>query len=92
MPIVVYSPWCIFGVFDIFFCMRGNFIYKRLGERIVTAREAQKITQDKLSQLAKIDRTYLARIEAGRANPSMRILYMIAKILKLKMCDLLEGV
>lgn len=72
--------------------MRGNFFYKRLGQRVAKARQIKKITQEGLSQMADIDRTYLARIESGKANPSIRILHTIAIILHVRMCELLEGV
>ncbi|MBI1862879.1 helix-turn-helix transcriptional regulator, partial [Candidatus Microgenomates bacterium] len=45
-----------------------------------------------LSLLACIDRTYVARIETGRANPSIMVLNKIAKVLHLKVFNLIEGV
>ncbi len=72
--------------------MRGNFFYKRLGCRISGERKCRQMTQEKLAFLAQIDRTYLARIEEGKANPSIKVLYKITKMLRLRLCDLLKGV
>ena len=69
--------------------MRGNFFYKRLGEQIITARKVKKISQEQLALLSDVDRTYLARIEEGKANPSIKVLHKIAKILKMKTHELL---
>ncbi len=72
--------------------MRGDFFYKRLGERISTERKKRGLSQDELSGIAELDRTYLARIEEGKANPSMRILHKIARKLRIKIHSLLTGV
>lgn len=71
--------------------MRGNFFYRRLGDSIVAERKRQKLSQEQLALLSEIDRTYLARIEEGKANPSIKILYKLSKILRVKLYDLLKG-
>ncbi|KKQ25001.1 MAG: Helix-turn-helix domain protein [Candidatus Roizmanbacteria bacterium GW2011_GWC2_37_13] len=70
--------------------MRGNFYYKRLGENIVSARKKIKLSQYKVATLSDIDRSYLAEVEEGKANPSVKFLLRIAKILKIKVGDLLK--
>lgn len=72
--------------------MRGNFFYKRLGERIIIERNKKQITQEQLALLSDIDRTYLARVEEGKANPSVKVLSKISKILKVRLTSLLKGV
>ncbi len=72
--------------------MRGNFFYQRLGERIVIERDKRDLSQEQLALLSDIDRTYLARIEEGKANPSVRVLNKIARILKIRLNSLLKGV
>lgn len=74
------------------FNMRGNFFYKRLGERILHERKKHGFTQEVLAGIAEMDRTYLARIEEGKANPSMRMLHKIARKLHIKIYYLLKGV
>lgn len=72
--------------------MRGNFLYKRLGEKIITVRKSKKLSQEQLALLSYVDRTYLARIEEGKANPSIKILHKLARNLKVKVHQLLEGI
>jgi transcriptional regulator with XRE-family HTH domain len=72
--------------------MRGNFFYKRIGERIFSERKKRKLSQEKLSLLSDIDRTYITRIEGGKANPSMKILRKISRVLKIKVNNLIKGV
>lgn len=72
--------------------MRGNFFYKRLGERIIVERDKKNLSQEQLALLSDVDRTYLARIEEGKANPSVRVLNKIARILKIRLNGLLKGV
>ena len=71
--------------------MRENFFYRRLGEVIFKVREKRKLTQEQLSLLCDLNRTYLSRIEKGKANPSVKILNKICRILKIKICNLLKG-
>jgi transcriptional regulator with XRE-family HTH domain len=72
--------------------MRGNFFYKRLGERIIHVRSKKKLSQEQVALLSDIDRTYFARIEEGKANPSIKILSKIARILKMRIDELVKGV
>lgn len=70
--------------------MRGNFYYKRLGETILKARKKQKLSQQQLATLSDTDRSYLAEVEEGKANPSVKFLHRIAKVLKIKVGELLK--
>ena len=72
--------------------MRGNFFYKRLGECLISARKKNKLSQEQLALLSDVDRTYLARIEEGKANPSMKVLNKISKVLRLRIHELIRGV
>lgn len=72
--------------------MKGNFFYRRMGSRVIVERKRKKLSQEELAALAEIDRTYLARIEEGKANPSVKILNKIARKLKIRIDELLKGV
>lgn len=72
--------------------MRGNFFYQRLGERVITERNKKRLSQEQLALLSDIDRTYLARVEEGKANPSVKVLNKLSKTLKVRLTDLLKGV
>jgi len=70
--------------------MRGNFYYKRLGESIITHRKKLKLSQQQVAILSDVDRSYLAEVEEGKANPSIRFLHKITKILKIKVRSLIK--
>lgn len=70
--------------------VRGNFYYKRLGETIVSYRKKLKLSQDQVADKSQVDRSYLAEVEEGKANPSIRFLHRIAKILKIKVGSLIK--
>ena len=72
--------------------MRGNYLYKRIGERIASARKNRGISQETLSLVSEIDRTYLARIEQGSVNPSIKVLHKISRHLNMTMSMLLRGI
>jgi transcriptional regulator with XRE-family HTH domain len=69
--------------------MRGNFLYSKLGKRICFARKRYGLTQEETAYRCGIDRTYLARIEAGRVNPTVKVLFNISRVLKTKMINLM---
>lgn len=64
--------------------MKGNYLYKRLGERICIARRRRSISQEKLAFLSDVDRTYVARIEEGKVNPSVKVIFKIARALRMQ--------
>ena len=72
--------------------MRGNFFYQRLGKKILKIRHKRKLSQEQLALLSDVDRTYLARMEEGKANPTVKVLNKISRILKTRLSALLKGV
>ncbi|MCL2484946.1 MAG: helix-turn-helix domain-containing protein [Endomicrobia bacterium] len=66
-------------------------IYKSIGQKIRTARKAQDMTLEDLSNEADIDWSFLARIETGKAVPSLQTLYTISKILGISLSQLFEA-
>ena len=72
--------------------MSRNFFYRNLGKVIFRLREKKRLTQEQLCLLCDINRSYLFKIEKGLANPSLKILNKICRILRIKICDLLRGI
>ncbi len=70
---------------------RGNFYYNRLGESIVFYRKKLKLSQQQVATLSDVDRSYLAEVEEGKANPSIKFLHRIAKVLKIKVGGLIKN-
>ena len=52
-----------------------------MGRRIRRLREAKGWTQERLAEAADLDRAYVAGVEVGLRNPSLRNLAKIAKAL-----------
>jgi transcriptional regulator with XRE-family HTH domain len=64
--------------------MKYKYIYGRLGKEISRIRKEKNISQEDLAFNCYIDRSYLAEIEEGKANPSLKVLCKIAEGLKIK--------
>lgn len=47
------------------------------------------MTQEAFALLAKVDRSYMGRIERGKANISIELLYKLAFVLKCEVYELL---
>jgi transcriptional regulator with XRE-family HTH domain len=62
-----------------------------IGENIKKIRKKKGISQDKLSKLADVTHTTLAKIESGvNNNPTIKTLQKIAKALEVKVDDLIR--
>lgn len=60
----------------------------RLGLRIKQLRAAQDITQEEFADRVGMYRTYVSRLESGRANPTLTMLYDIAEAFKVDITQL----
>lgn len=63
---------------------------KQLGQQIKKLRTDRKLTQEDLADLAHINTSYLAKIEGGYVNTSVRYIIKIAKALKVATKSLFE--
>lgn len=61
----------------------------RLGNRIRAARIDADLTQEKLAEMAGIDRTTLQNTEAGKTDPKFSQLLRLARALRLPARDLM---
>ncbi len=52
-----------------------------LGKRIKEIRKSKGFTQDALAEKIGIDSKHLSRVECGKNNPSLDLLYKIASVL-----------
>lgn len=65
-------------------------IKKKFGIKIRELRKAKGLSQEKLANLAEIDRTYLPSIEKGERNVSIEIVEKLANALNVKIKDLFD--
>lgn len=61
-----------------------------LGKTIKLLRDKKKMTQEELAEAAKIDVSYLAKIENDYVNTTVRYLIKISRGLKVQVKDLFE--
>jgi transcriptional regulator with XRE-family HTH domain len=67
-------------------------VLRRFGENIRAKREARSLSQEKLAELADLDRTYVSGVERGVRNLSILSAVRIAKALKTTVADLSGGI
>jgi transcriptional regulator with XRE-family HTH domain len=70
--------------------MSFNGFYQRLGKIIRQHRERKNYTQEYVADASRVDRTYIARIESGKANPTIKVLYKISKIFQIPLGEFLK--
>ena len=64
-------------------------VLERFGMRLQKVRKEKRISQEELAAQLSMHRTYIGMIERGERNPTIRMLYKIAKALKVSASDLL---
>ena len=74
-----------------FIMEESTMITEQIGMRIREIRNMQGISQEKLAFKADLDRTYLAGVELGRRNPSVKSLEKILQALDISFEDFFKG-
>ncbi|MGH1375088.1 MAG: helix-turn-helix domain-containing protein [Alphaproteobacteria bacterium] len=62
-----------------------------IGRNISQLRKSQKLSQEDLSRLAEIDRSYISEIENGHKNPSVMTIIKISRALKVGVDDIIKS-
>ena len=70
--------------------MTSTELSKILGLRIRQLREGKNITQQNLAEMCNIEKSNMARIEAGRTNPTLHTMYKISSALKITLAELVD--
>ena len=65
-------------------------IYQIFGQKVKERRKELGLTQEELAKASRLHRTYIAGIEAGKRNISLKSLEKLAKALKVNPEDLLK--
>ncbi len=65
-------------------------LQRKFGKRLAELRDKKGFTQENFSFEVGVDRTYISYIERGKRNPSLYMLWKIAKFLNVKLSDLLS--
>lgn len=61
----------------------------KFGQKLQKARKSKKISQEELTEILSMHRTYVGFIERRERNPTIRTLYKIAKAHKVNSSELL---
>lgn len=67
-------------------------VLEKIGARIRELRKAQNLSQEKFALKAEIDRTYLAGIEQGKRNVSMKNMEKIINALGITFNQFFEDI
>ncbi|MFW8591051.1 helix-turn-helix domain-containing protein [Glaciecola sp. 2405UD65-10] len=62
---------------------------QKVGKNIRAARKAKGFSQEGLALLAKLDRSYVGRVERGEANITLELLYKLADVIGCDVASLL---
>ena len=63
---------------------------RKLGEKIRIERTRRKFSQERLAELANLNRNFIGMIERGETNVTMRNLECIANALQMNIKDLFD--
>jgi transcriptional regulator with XRE-family HTH domain len=66
-------------------------VLRLLSERIKSLRNTRRWSQEQLAERASIQRSYLAALERGTRNPSVRTLVKLANALNVSVSDLFDS-
>jgi len=64
-------------------------VQQALGLRVRELRAERGITQEEFAERCGVFRTYMSRVEAGKANPTITMLYVFADALSVTIHELL---
>lgn len=70
--------------------MSKRSLYQVVGGNVQWLRKQKHLTQFELSEISGVDRSYLAKLECGRANPSIDTLCRLAEALCVPVYNLLK--
>jgi transcriptional regulator with XRE-family HTH domain len=71
---------------------RSSAVLLRFGTQVRKVRISRGFSQEKLGEIAGLDRTYVSGIERGLRNVSLRNIAVLARALGVTASDLLVGV
>ncbi|MDC0956580.1 helix-turn-helix transcriptional regulator [Flavobacteriaceae bacterium] len=72
--------------------MENYNIHTKIGQKIKEIRNNKNLSQEKLANIADIDRTYLPDIEKGNRKISIQILNKITTALEISLSDFFKDI
>ena len=71
---------------------RDRITLRRFGKALQIQRKRSGLTQEQLAELCEFDPTYISLLERGMRNPSLIAIANLAKNLRCKVSNLVEGI
>lgn len=71
--------------------VRPQKLYKALGETIRSERKKAGLSQERLAEKADLNRNYIGEIERAEKKITLETLWKIAKVLGVRLRDLVAG-
>lgn len=65
--------------------------HEKIGKQVRKIRESKDISQKELAEKMGTNQSVISELETGKYNPSVQYLERIAKVLKVKFSQLVEG-
>ena len=65
-------------------------ILERLGKNLKKYRIESNLTQEQLAEIVGIHPTYVGKLEAGKNNPSVKMLFRISRALRIKLANIFD--
>ena len=65
-------------------------ILENLGKKLKEIRKDKSLTQEELAEKVSIHPTYVCKLESGKNNVSIKMLFKISRALKVKLSDIFE--
>lgn len=65
-------------------------ILQRFGERLKELRKQNDLTQEQLAEKVNVHSTYVQKLETGKCNPSLKLIYKFSKALKINLHTFFE--
>ncbi len=69
--------------------LRKDYVEK-LREKLKEIRKSKGLKQEKLSEMAGLDQTYIGSLESGRFHPTVFVLWKISKALDVSIAELAD--
>lgn len=65
-------------------------ILQKFGERLKKLRKENNLTQEQLAEKVNVHPTYVGKLEIGKCNPSLMLIYKFSKALKVNLHTFFE--
>jgi len=70
--------------------IKDDILAKKFGMKVRIERVKKNLSQEKLAELAGLNKNSVGAIERGESSPTLDTINLIAKVFEMKPCELLD--